>query len=242
MLASTFGQGAYAINLAPILFPDSTALDPSSVSGEAPDGTPQVTTATPLVDGESEITGFGNATRITIVDETSFSFTGTLTDGSAIVTGLSSTTGLAAGLVITGTGIPTGTTIESVDAATNSITLSANATASFTATGLTARDQTYGQVIGGFNPSKVAGTNIAANWTNSLGDFSIPINSGIFTSNGLKTVEVYATDDAGSVGNMVTLSFTLERRGNCTPVGACHADPVTRHQHAGVHQQSHTGA
>ena len=94
-------------------------------------------TATPLIDGESEISGFGNATRITIVDETSYSFKGNLTDGSATITGLSSTTGLAAGLVVTGTGIPSGTTIESVDAGAGTIVLSNAATVSGLATSLT---------------------------------------------------------------------------------------------------------
>ena len=100
-----------------------------------------MTTAQPVFDGLSEITAFGNATRITIVDET-----------------------------------PT--------------------------------DPTFGQVIGGFDPSNVAGTNIAANWTDAFGKFSIPVNAGVFTSNGLKTVELYATDDAGSVGNKVIRSTT----------------------------------
>jgi subtilisin-like proprotein convertase family protein len=150
LLASTFGQGSFAINLAPILFPSSTALDPTSVSGTAADGTPLVTTTTPLIDGLSELTGFGNATRITIVDETP-------------------------------------------------------------------GDSTFGQVIGGFDPSNVAGTNVAANWTSSLGTFSIAVNSGVFTSNGLKSIEVYATDDAGSVGNKVTLSFTLDVAGISPP-------------------------
>ena len=59
----------------------------------------------------------------------------------------------------------------------------------------------------------MAGTNVAANWTDALGNFSIPINAGVFTSNGLKTVEFYATDDAGSVGNKITLSFTLNVQG-----------------------------
>ena len=68
----------------------------------------------------------------------------------------------------------------------------------------------------------MAGTNVAANWTNSLGNFSIPINTGVFTSNGLKTVEIYATDDAGSVGNKVTLSFTLNVAGISPPTA-----PVT---------------
>ena len=70
LLATTFGQGAFAINMAPMLFPSTVALDPSSVSGTAPDGTTLVTTSQPLFDGLSEITGFGNATRISIVDET----------------------------------------------------------------------------------------------------------------------------------------------------------------------------
>ena len=70
LLATTYGQGSFAINLAPILFPSTVELDPSSVSGTAADGTPLVTDAQPLFDGLSEISAFGNATWITIVDET----------------------------------------------------------------------------------------------------------------------------------------------------------------------------
>ena len=132
MLATTFGQGAFAINMAPMVFPSTVQLDASSNSGTAPDGTTLVTSSQPILDGLSSITGFGNATRITIVDETPL-------------------------------------------------------------------DSTFGQVIGGFDPSKVASTNIAANWTDAFGNFSIKINAGEFTSNGLKTVKIYATDDAGSV-------------------------------------------
>ena len=134
LLASTFGQGAFAINMGPMLFPSTVQLDPSSNSGTAPDGTTLVTNSQPIFDGLSSITAFGNATRITIVDET-----------------------------------PT--------------------------------DATFGQVIGGFDPSKLASTNVAANWTDAFGNFSIQINAGAFTSNGLKTVKIYATDDAGSSGN-----------------------------------------
>ena len=106
-------------------------------------------------DGLTEITGFGNATRITIVDETP-------------------------------------------------------------------GDATFGEVIGGFDPSNVKGTNVAANWTDAFGNFSLSINAGTFTTNGLKTVEVYATDDAGSVGNKVTLQFTLNVPGISPP-----SPPVT---------------
>ncbi len=52
---------------------------------------------------------------------------GTLSTGSASVTGISSTTGLAVGESITGAGIPNGTTILAINNST-SITLSANAT------------------------------------------------------------------------------------------------------------------
>jgi subtilisin-like proprotein convertase family protein len=143
LLATTYGRGSFAINLGPLLFPNTVALDPGSVSGTAPDGTPLVQTAQPLFNGLSEITAFGNATRITIVDETP-------------------------------------------------------------------GDATFGKVIGGFDPSNVSGTNIAANWTNAFGDFSIPVNAKEFTTNGLKTVELYATDNAGSVSNTITLQFTLD--------------------------------
>ena len=57
-------------------------------------------------------------------------FTGTLTSGSASVTEISSTAGLVAGQIVTGTNIPSGTTILTVNNSTSTITLSANATGS----------------------------------------------------------------------------------------------------------------
>ena len=54
--------------------------------------------------------------------------TGTTTSGSAIVTGISSTAGMQVGQSVSGTGIPSGTTIASVNSGTQ-ITLSADATA-----------------------------------------------------------------------------------------------------------------
>ena len=150
LLASTFGRGSFAINMAPIVLPSDTAIDPSSVSGTEPDGTSEVITDEPVIDGLSSITAFGNATRITIYDET-----------------------------------PT--------------------------------DATYGEVIGGFDPSNVAGTNVAANWTNAFGNFSIAVNPGEFVGNGVKTIAIVATDDAGSVGNKVTITFTLNVPGLAPP-------------------------
>ncbi len=54
-------------------------------------------------------------------------FTGTMTVGSAVVTGISSTTGLEAGDSVTGAGLPAGTFIESINSST-SVTLSAAST------------------------------------------------------------------------------------------------------------------
>jgi len=55
--------------------------------------------------------------------------TGTLTAGSAVVTGLSDTSQLIVGMAVSGTGVPASTTILSVDSSTQ-ITMSQNATAS----------------------------------------------------------------------------------------------------------------
>jgi hypothetical protein len=55
-------------------------------------------------------------------------FTGTLTSGTATVTGITSTANLAAGVQVSGTGIPAGSTILEVNSSSE-ITLSANATA-----------------------------------------------------------------------------------------------------------------
>ena len=150
LMASSYGQGSFAINLAPMLFntpADPVQVDASNTSGTAADGTTVVSTATPTIDGTSEISGFGNATWVTIVDETP-------------------------------------------------------------------GDANYGQVIGGFNPANVTAntTSITANSsnsTNAFGNFSIPITTA-FGSNGLKTIEVYTTDDAGAESNKVSLTFTLQ--------------------------------
>lgn len=72
------------------------------------------------------IRGFDNGKG---TDLNSVSITGTRTSGSAIITGITSTEFLFAGMTITGTGIPGGATIVSVDSSVQ-ITISANATTS----------------------------------------------------------------------------------------------------------------
>ena len=64
----------------------------------------------------------------------------------------------------------------------------------------------------------------------------------MFTSNGLKTIEIYTTDDAGAVSNKVTLSFTLNATGIVAADGACHPDSAIEYQHAGLHHQRHARA
>ena len=226
-----------------------------------------------------------------------FVFSGTLTNNSASVTNISNLVGLATGDTVTGTGIPSGTTIRSINGST--ITLSANATTSGSeglaaANPATAADPdvllatTYGRgqfainlaplilqnssgsfvtiapttaastpnsppivtgpvtlngsseisafgnttwitiedvtnpadprIVGGFNPANGVPTPNASNSTDALGNFSINFDpSTAYTTNGAKTLEIFATDNAGSVGNVVTLSFMLNIPGIAPP-------------------------
>ena len=77
------------------------------------------------------------------------------------------------------------------------------------ATRITIFDVTDNKIIGGFDPSKPS-TNVAANWTDGFGNFNIRMNPGASPANGLKVLQIYATDDAGAVGNMITLTITLD--------------------------------
>ncbi len=90
------------------------------------DTTPTPTT-TAVIDG-----AYSNNGGATIA------FTGTLTDGFGTVTGVSSTAGLAVGQPITGTGIPTGTTIAGISTPTHTVFLTNAATVSAVSEGLTA--------------------------------------------------------------------------------------------------------
>ena len=115
--------------------PSSFHLDPATDTGIIGDGV--TSDRTPIFIGTTEPGETVNLYEVgssTIWDanvaSTSTPLTGsTLTSGSAVVSDITSTTGLFAGEIVTGTGIPAGTTIQTIDSAT-SITLSANATAS----------------------------------------------------------------------------------------------------------------
>jgi microcystin-dependent protein len=72
-------------------------------------------------------------TYATLFAAIAVSQSGVRTNGSAIITALTDTTGLVTGMFVSGTGIPAAATILTVDSSTQ-ITLSANATSSGTAT------------------------------------------------------------------------------------------------------------
>ncbi len=75
LLATTFGQGQFAIRLAPIVIPTTLSLDTKlpapagSVNGTV-NGLPLVKVAQPVIDGLSEISAFGNTVFVTIYDLT----------------------------------------------------------------------------------------------------------------------------------------------------------------------------
>ena len=129
----TPGSGVYRINL--------PSANPHQVSGTVSSGGLSFDyTAFALAVGESRQLTIGNVqgnwnnagytTPVTgttgFINGTTV-YTGNTTNGSPVVTNLSSTLQLAPGMTVTGNGIPAGTTIQSVDSATQ-ITLSNNAT------------------------------------------------------------------------------------------------------------------
>jgi len=155
LLATTHGRGQFAIKMAPLILPGASKINSADTTGTAPDGTVLVKTSRFRVQGLSMISGFGDATRITILDAT---------------------------------------------------------------------DPNNKFIIGGFNPADPS-TNVAANWTDAFGNFSVGVNPGAIPDNGARIIQVYATDDSGGIGNMVTFSIMLDADDLGLPVPA---DPSLR--------------
>lgn len=65
------------------------------------------------------------------------------------------------------------------------------------------------RIIGGYDPSD-ASTDIVANQTDSAGRFSVQVKPGGFSTNGIKTIGIRATDASGTVGNLATYTFELK--------------------------------
>ena len=75
------------------------------------------------------------------------------------------------------------------------------------------------RIIGGFDPSNACPrptsrpTGPTPSATSQITPTTPRRPSRAFTTNGLKKIQIYATDDAGAVGNVVTLTFTLNAAG-----------------------------
>jgi hypothetical protein len=89
-------------------------------------------------------------------DSRTVSRTGNISNGSAVVTTVSSMTDLFVGAGVTGSGIPTGTTIVDIDVAGSRVTLSKNATATTTGVTLTV-ESNYTFVTGVSNVEPISG-------------------------------------------------------------------------------------
>ena len=89
-------------------------------------------------------------------DSRTVSRIGNITSGSAVVTSVSSMTDLFVGAGVTGSGVPSGTTIVDIDTAGSRITLSKNATATTTGVTLTV-ESSYTFVTGISNVEPISG-------------------------------------------------------------------------------------
>lgn len=146
-------------------------------------------------------------------------FTGDTTNASAIITNVSSTTGLYVGMVIAGTGIPAGAVISSIDSGTQ-ITLDQNATATDTTVALSASGSLDSITVSSLDAFPVAfGKEIAV--------FTSANKLGFMTGSNLEAV--LETPEQGEAGKQMLVS-------GLHPV--CDADVaygrVSRRQHVGA--------
>lgn len=143
----------------------------------------------------------------------------TTTSASATVT-MASTTGLTAGMVVTGTGIPASTTIVSVDSGTQ-ITISNNATASATNT-LTFTDAVWGlatvtwnavrgsfDFVGGATGAAVISVQIGTTGTNIASMIGWISGDTLIIANGaaIETITETLTTSAGLSNNFGSFLF-----------------------------------
>lgn len=163
------------------------------------------------------------------VNTSTVAVTGDLTSGSAVVTD-TNTSSLYAGLSVTGTGIPAGTTIDSIDSGTQ-FTMDANATATsgdedITATlddwyTVTSFDSTTGLTLSENGPDTNGAKNyvIRMCWSGDIDDrhsIAMPIESGgdrvVVIANGVDDIQKWdgadeCEDLGGSPNNCKYLAF-----------------------------------
>ncbi len=131
----------------------------------------------------------------------------------------------------TPTGAPTGTINEPVVGGPFTVKGSSEITGFGNTTWITIEDVTNPAaptIIAGFNPANGIPVPSSSNSTDALGNFSFKLDpSTIYSTLGVKSIEVFATDDAGSVGNKVIYTFNY--------------DPATQLQFASTGEPPATG-
>lgn len=211
--AGTGGKAVFAGNIVDDVFDASTrnyapvsvlgggVVELGGVNNTYRGGTSIIGGTTLLANGggsSGSSTGLGNV----YVGWAANSFSGTLTSGQSFITGVSSVSGLVVGQTITGAGISAGTTITYIDPTRNRIEISANATASGSAS--LGTDAATG-VLGGsghIRPGVVNG--VQQKITVAAGSSIAPGNSiGTLVLDGASTGAPLLTMDAGS-------TFTFE--------------------------------
>jgi len=152
-------------------------------------------------------------------------FTGTIASASSTVTFVSSFTGLVVGELITGFGIPAGTTIISINTGSSSIALSAAAVS--TGSGATF---TYGSTSGiltGMIVSAVgftSGQSVLSISSNNIASFVIADTVGTVT----------VTSGTYVVGEAITITGTFGSTGSLTVGGTTYSSGATSNMTAGI--------
>jgi hypothetical protein len=152
-------------------------------------------------------------------------FTGTIASSSSTITFVSSFTGLVVGEVITGFGIPAGTTIISTNTGSSSIGLSAAATA--TGSGVTFIYGTTSGILTGMTVSATgfsSGQSILSISSNTIASFVIADTVGTIT----------VTSGTYVVGEAITISGTFGSTGSLIVGGTTYSAGATSNMTAGI--------
>jgi microcystin-dependent protein len=168
----------------------------------------------------------GYDSRATSTSQDTTSISGVTTSGSATVSAINSTTYLYAGMPISGTGIPVGATISTIS--TNSITLSANATASSPTVGTGATTNTSRTVT------------VSSTSTLSIGQAisGTGIPAGAYITNIFNSTTIIISVAATATNTGLTFSFGTAITVGRTFAGA-QGDAYANHDH-GVNDPGHT--
>ena len=161
---------------------------------------------------------------------------GTTTSGSAVISSID-TTGMTAGMIVSGTGIPTGSIISLVNSATE-ITINQNATASGAVT-LTVSTNSFMATAVSYNITRPAGNLFTAWWSNAVPQplyiaFQIlPIN-GIDQFNttalaaSLASTLTYRLNQSAFIGDIIRAKQTIAPNGYLQNVFVGTASPANQ--------------